>query len=80
MIKTIAVDAPSELIRIFLEREKIQIPNTPKLPRPVELVRTISSLKVNPIENRPKVTIADSAAPLSIEPISIILVEIAFFE
>ncbi len=78
-MKPIATNAPKVLIKMFFERENIHIPNIPILGKPVEVVRTRSSLKENPIANRPAVTIADSAAPLSMEPITIILLEIAFF-
>ena len=73
-MKPIATNAPAVLIKMFFERENIQIPTIP-----MSDVRTESSLNEKPIANRPAVTIADSAAPLNMEPITIVLLEIAFF-
>jgi len=78
-MKPIATNAPMALNRMFFERENIHIPAIPILGRPVEAVSTRSSLKENPMANRPAVTIADSVAPLSIEPTMIMLLDTAFF-
>ena len=78
-MKPIAMNAPKALKIMFFERENIHIPAIPILGRPVEAVSTRSSLKENPMANRPAVTIADSVAPLSIEPTMIMLLDTAFF-
>ena len=78
-MKPIATNAPKALKSMFFERENTHIPTIPTLGRPVEAVSTRSSLKENPMANRPAVTIADSVAPLSIEPTMIMLLDTAFF-